>query len=79
MCNRFFGVSISLGLFTGLRMDERGVGVSFQDIGMSPLLAMVNGLLGVCDGRETCGIRKRARLRPNIATKNLRDIDESSG
>jgi hypothetical protein len=35
MCDRFFGVGISIGVLSGLRFDERFLGVVQEGIAMS--------------------------------------------
>jgi hypothetical protein len=46
MCDRFFGVGISIGVLSGLRFNERFLGVVQEGIAMSRV-ALHNGLLGV--------------------------------
>ncbi len=62
MFDRFVGMRISLRVLTGLRMGQRGLSVSSEDIGMSHL-AMVNGLLGVRYGFGDMIVRGQRNLR----------------
>src|ERR1700736_6372338 len=80
MFDRFFGMRISLRLLTGLRVGQRGLSVSGEDIGMSHL-AMVNGLLGVRYGFGDMIFRSQRNLRyqKQSEAETQHGDDESTG
>src|SRR5580704_12980294 len=80
MFDRFVGVRISLRLLTGLRVGQRGLSVSGEDIGMSHF-AMVNGLLGVRYGFGDMIFRRQRNLRyqKQREAETQHGDDESTG
>src|SRR6202040_2597111 len=77
MFDRFFAVRISLRLLTGLRVGQRGLSVSGEDIGMS----MVNGLIGVRYGFGNMIFRSQRNLRyqKQREAETQHGDDESTG
>src|ERR1700730_3049849 len=80
MFDRVVGVRISLRRLTGLRMGQRGLSVSGEDIGMSHL-AMVNGLLGLRYGFGDMIFRSQRNLRyqKQSEAETQHGDDESTG
>src|ERR1700732_742371 len=80
MFDRFFAVRTSFRLLTGLRVGQRGLSMSGEDIGMSHL-AMVNGLLGVRYGFGDMIFRSQRNLRyqKQSEAETQHGDDESTG